>query len=126
MEYGIMVRMIRYPDFRTITRSRTLAEHTDLATDLAHTGGALLAAVDLEDGVRLLGLSIQQLDHASEIQGALAFGDDQSRDESPDESEATRRHRGDLERSVDKVRARYGNDAVLPARLMREPGDRRS
>ncbi len=112
---------VRYSDFRTITRSRTLAEHTDLATDLARTGGGLLAAVDLEDGVRLLGLSIQQLDHASERQGALTLGDD----ESPTESEATRRHRGDLERSVDQVRARYGNDAVLPARLMREPGDRR-
>jgi DNA polymerase-4 len=112
---------VRYSDFRTITRSRTLAEPTDLAADLARTGGALLAAVELEDGVRLLGLSIQQLDTASEVQEALALGDD----ESPTGTEAAREQRGELERSVDKVRARYGDDAVVPARLMRERGDRR-
>jgi len=111
---------VRYSDFRTITRSRTLAEPTDLATDLARIGGALLAAVDLEEGVRLLGLSVQQLDHTSAVQEALALGDDVS----PSGTEAARRQRGELERSVDRVRARYGNDAVLPARLVRDRGDR--
>ena len=110
---------VRYSDFRTITRSRTLAESTDLATDLARVGGALLAAVDLEEGVRLLGLSVQQLDHASEVQEALALGDDAS----PTGTEPARRQRGQVERSVDQVRARYGNDAVLPARLVQERGD---
>ncbi len=113
---------VRYSDFRTITRSRTVAEPTDLATDLARVGGALLAAVDLEEGVRLLGLSIQQLDHASSVQEALALADE----ESPTGSEAARRQRADLERSVDQVRARYGSDAVLPARLMPDRTDRHS
>jgi DNA polymerase-4 len=113
---------IRYTDFQTITRSRTLAEPTDLAADLARTGNALLAAVDLGNGVRLLGLSVQQLDHAGAIQEALLLGDDAS----PTENEGTRRQRGDLERTVDRVRARYGNDAVVPARLMPDREDRGS
>jgi DNA polymerase-4 len=110
---------IRYSDFRTITRSRTLAEPTDLAADLARTGAALLAAVDLGDGVRLLGLSIQQLDTASAVQGALGLGDEVS----PTDTEEAHRQRGDFERSIDRVRARYGDDAVVPARLMPERAD---
>ncbi|MEX2268729.1 MAG: DNA polymerase IV [Acidimicrobiia bacterium] len=105
---------IRYSDFQTITRSRTLAEPTDLAGDLARTGAALLTAVDLGSGVRLLGLSVQQLDTAGAIQEALLLGDDAS----PTESAAAHRQRSDFERSVDRVRARYGDDAVAPARLM--------
>ena len=111
---------IRYSDFRTITRARTLAEPTDLAADLARTGSALLAAVDLGDGVRLLGLSVQQLDMARAVQGALGLGNE----ESPAESDEVHRQRGDFERSVDRVRARYGDDAVLPARLMSDRPDR--
>lgn len=110
---------IRYSDFRTITRSRTLAEPTDLAADLARTGGVLLAAVEIGDGVRLLGLSMQQLDAASAVQGALGLGDEAS----PADTEAAHRQRGDFERSIDEVRARYGDDAVVPARLMPEPAD---
>jgi DNA polymerase-4 len=111
---------VRYSDFRTITRSRTLPDHTDLASDLARTGAALLAAVDLEDGVRLLGLSMQQLDRAADVQEELSLGDD----ESPRSTDAARQQRVDFERSVEQVRARYGNDAVLPARLVQEPDGR--
>jgi DNA polymerase-4 len=107
---------LRYGDFRTITRSRTVAEPTDLAGDLARVANELLAAVDIGDGLRLLGLSVQQLQEAEAIQEALSLGDHAS----PTGSEDQRRQRSDLERSVDRVRARYGDDAVLPARLVRE------
>jgi DNA polymerase-4 len=105
---------VRYGDFRTITRSRTIAEPTDLASDLARTGTELLRAVELGAGIRLLGLSMQQLSEAEAVQEAFSLGDA----ESPTGSEAARRQRGELERSVDRVRARYGEDAVVPARLM--------
>ena len=53
---------VRYAGFRTITRSRTLKEATDLAADIAAVARGLLRDVPgLTGGVRLLGVSMQQL-----------------------------------------------------------------
>jgi DNA polymerase IV len=103
---------VRYADFSTITRSRTLAEPTDLARDLARIATVLLDAVDLGEGVRLLGVSAQQLDAADAVQGALPF-DEVDGGAAID----AREERGRLERSVDAVRARFGSDAVVAARF---------
>ncbi len=103
---------VRYADFSTITRSRTLAEPTDLARELARTATVLLDAVDLGDGVRLLGVSAQQLEVADAVQGALPF-DEVDGGASID----AREERGRLERSVDAIRARFGSDAVVAARF---------
>jgi len=111
---------LRYGDFKTITRSRTIAEPTDLAADFARIGTELLRAVDLGAGLRLLGLSVSQLQEAVAVQEAFGLDDA----ESPRGSEKTRRDRGDLERSVDRVRARYGDEAVMPARLVRTRSER--
>ncbi|MFO7589609.1 MAG: DNA polymerase IV [Acidimicrobiia bacterium] len=109
---------VRYHDFRTITRSRTLAEATDLSSDVTRTALDLLDAVEVGDGVRLLGVSAQQLESATAIQRSLF----------PDDAETTpggRERRGRLERSVDAVRERFGQDAVLSARRAPRPdGDR--
>ena len=105
---------VRYHDFRTITRSRTLAESTDFSADLVHTAIELLESVEIGDGVRLIGVSAQQLESADAIQRSLF----------PDEAGATpdgREQRGRLERSVDAVRERFGPDAVLAARRVRRP-----
>ena len=102
---------VRYADFRTITRSRTLAEPTDLAADLARTGNALLAAVDLGSGVRLLGrVRAAARARALRCRTALPLG---RRQQARPRTTGARRQRGDLERSVDRVRARYGDDAVV-------------
>jgi DNA polymerase-4 len=106
---------LRYPDFRTITRSRTLSEPTDLALDLARTATALLRDVELGAGIRLLGVTAQQLEPADAVQTALAL-DEASLDEASSDG-AQREQRRRLERSVDQVRDRYGHDAVLPARF---------
>ncbi len=107
---------IRYHDFRTITRSRTLPEATDLAVDLRDTATVLLRAVDLGAGIRLLGLSMQQLEPAAVVQGALVLEEEVSVHDVDDRAQ----HRA-LERSVDQVRERYGDGSVLPARLVRSP-----
>jgi DNA polymerase-4 len=114
-----VVLKVRFADFRTITRSRTLTDPTSLAADLAATARSLLAAVDLAPGVRLLGLSAQQLRAVDSVQTALPL-DDGGHDA------GTRRRRASLEASVDLVRERFGGNAVMPARLLRTPPDPRS
>src|SRR5699024_2549361 len=52
---------VRFGDFRTITRSRTLDRPTDSARQIAQVGRALLADVDTSIGVRLLGIGIAGL-----------------------------------------------------------------
>jgi DNA polymerase-4 len=106
---------VRYSDFRTITRSRTLAEPTDVASELAGVAGALLAAVDLGRGVRLLGVSAHQLDAAAGVQVRLPLGGEHDRDD-------VRERRRAVEDSMDAVRARYGSHAVGPATLVDRDG----
>jgi len=111
---------VRFADFSTITRSKTLAEPLDCARDIARTGGALLDLVDVSAGVRLLGISVSNL---------VTTGQAPSRQLSLDEVEVPT---GWMEASmaVDAVRARFGSDAVAPATLVgaegievKRPGD---
>jgi DNA polymerase-4 len=120
---------VRFGDFTTITRSRTLAQPTDLAADVGRVARELLGSLEVGRGVRLLGISAQQLVRqeparpsgtepaprsGAEGQGTL-FADP---DDDPDEPGATaagpaeERRQAALERSVDAVRARFGPGAV--------------
>ena len=109
----------RYGDFTTITRSRTLDRRTDLAAVVGATARALLVDVDVERGLRLLGVHVSQLaPHTYDAQGVLDLGIADERsvvDDSP--------RREAVERAVDSVRARFGNAAVTPAVLVRRPED---
>jgi DNA polymerase IV len=96
---------VRFADFRTITRSRTLPAPTDLAAEIAATARALLDGVDTGEGVRLLGVSVQQL---VEAETPLALDFDAGRGDP---------RRAALERSIDGVRSRFGPESVRPARL---------
>ena len=112
---------VRYGDFRTITRSRTIAEPTDVALEIARTRCSCCGAVELGDGVRLLGSD-----------RAAARGRRRGADEPPVRRHASpapimggsaHEQRRRLEQSVDEVRDRYGDDAVVPARFA-QPGAR--
>jgi DNA polymerase-4 len=100
---------VRYADFRTITRSHTLPTPTDLALEIGDTARTLLRAVELEDGIRLLGVSVQQLDDGVAVQGRLEF-DDGAVIPSDDQRA--------LEDALDSVRERFGSDAVGSAAFM--------
>ena len=116
---------VRYAGFRTITRSRTLREPTDLAADIAAVAGALLRDVpDLEVGIRLIGVSMQQLSvpepaRQPDLFGPDLFGPDRYAEDStprpgPAPAVSPRTDRQALERTLDAVRARFGQDAVGP------------
>jgi DNA polymerase-4 len=112
---------VRFADFRTITRSRTLPAATDLAADIGTTARDLLDAVDVAEGIRLLGVSVQQL-----VDGIGGSGDGEQQALALGLDSATTPgagRRAALERSIDGVRRRYGDGSVIPARLAsgREP-----
>ena len=108
---------VRFGDFRTITRSHTLPEATDLARDIQTEVRALLDDVDCASGVRLIGVSAQQLVDGAAVQESLPFG-------TGSEVRAARSDRRALEEAVDGVRARFGDDAVGPATLLDGAGMR--
>ena len=100
---------VRFSDFTTITRSRTLHDPTDVAKDIYDTARALFDALGLERArLRLVGVRVEGLVPADEAPRQLLIG-------APDHG------RREAEVAVDAIRARFGSDAVRPARLV-EPG----
>jgi hypothetical protein len=78
----------------------------------------LLREFDVGRGVRLLGVSLSQLDAVASVQAAL----DLAGDEGSERSRRTER-RAAVERAVDEVRDRFGSRAVGPATLVEPDGD---
>jgi DNA polymerase-4 len=98
---------IRFADFSTITRSRTLAHPTDIAHDIYSTAVGLYQALGLDRArLRLVGVKVDGLIEGSRVARQLTF------DEQP---EAWRQ----AERAADRAAARFGTGAVTPASLVR-------
>jgi DNA polymerase-4 len=98
---------VRRGDFKTWTRSLSLAEPTDLAEDIVEAARRLYRErIDLRGGgVRLLGVGVSGLEHAGAGQESL-FADPES---------DRRRRFADV---TDELRARHGADALVRARLL--------
>jgi DNA polymerase IV len=95
---------VRFGDFRTITRSTSLAVPTDDAPTLLHAARSLLDQVDPAPGVRLLGLSVSGLSEGGSRQLSL---EDATR--GPGWEQASR--------TIDEIRARFGASSIGPAVL---------
>jgi DNA polymerase-4 len=93
---------VRFADFHTITRARTVASPVDSGPAVAVTALELLEQIDPSPGVRLLGVSVSNL--APEPAHQLSFDET-----GPSWSEASL--------AVDEIRRRYGHGAVGPASL---------
>lgn len=104
-----VVLKLRYSDFETITRSRTIAEPTDLGRTIYEEVSDLYAKVGRPNAaIRLVGVRAEQLLHADEVPQGLW-----------DDAEAWR----EAEDVMDAATARFGRGAVTPARLL---GSRRT
>lgn len=134
---------VRYADRRTITRSQTLASPSDSLRAIAAVAAALLDAVEVSEGVRLIGVSVSSLQRGVGSVQQLTFesfcergsgteaGRDQASPESLEEGDAARRDAWEeVEAAVNEVRARYGRSAVGSAALVgadgiavKRPGD---
>jgi DNA polymerase-4 len=108
---------VRFADFTTITRSRTLRDPTDVSREIYETARSLYDALGLQRArIRLVGVRMEGLVEGSgaPIQGLL------------DEPEQGWR---EADRAVDRASARFGAGSVRPASLIsdaerprRDPG----
>jgi DNA polymerase-4 len=104
-----VVLKVRFGDFTTVTRSTTVADPIDSGRVLWTTAKRLLDQLDPSPGVRLLGISGSGLVPAGAHQ--LRLGDDTGL-----WSEA--------DGAMDRIRARFGTDAIAPASALGARGPR--
>jgi DNA polymerase-4 len=104
-----VVIKVRFADFTTITRSRTLAERTDVAREIYVVARELYRALGLDRArLRLIGVRLEGLSDVSTSHRQLAL------DERPHGWR-------EAERAVDRAGARFGPGAVRPATLVPDP-----
>lgn len=99
---------VRFGDFRTLTRSATAPEPIDTARRIGAIARELLGALEVQGGVRLLGVSVSKLDPAGPRQLSLDATDDAAW--------------ADAEAAIDRIRARYGRGSIAPAVLASPTG----
>ena len=107
---------IRYGDWQTVTRSRTLPGPTDADAELARVAAQLLAGLEIgRRPVRLVGVTASQLigaDEPVQLELGVGTGDGRGGDRSGWEA---------LDRVADELRDRFGDRAVRLASLLDEP-----
>ncbi|GAA4353036.1 DNA polymerase IV [Angustibacter luteus] len=97
---------VRFADFTTITRARTLPQATDVAREVYATASTLYDALGLQRSrIRLVGVRVEGLQPAEQQQRQLALDD---------KPFGWR----DAERAVDRASARFGAGSVRPASLV--------
>ncbi len=101
---------VRFADFTTITRSRTLTEATDVTQQVYRTAADLFAALGLQRArIRLVGVRVEGLVPRTTVHHQLMLGE--------------REHGwSDADRAVDRATLRFGTKAVRPATLLRGGG----
>jgi DNA polymerase IV len=94
---------VKYDDFQSITRRKTLEVPTDDGQLLYREARALLSKVDLNRKIRLTGVSAQELIGHAEQLGLFAA-------EAPSKDDT-------LNQTLDKIAAKFGSRAVVTADL---------
>ncbi|MCW2833092.1 MAG: dinB [Nocardioides sp.] len=103
---------IRFADFTTITRSRTLPEATDVTVEIYRTATRLFDALGLQRArLRLVGVRVEGLVTRTSVHRQLVLGE-------PEHGWA------DADRAVDRATRRFGAVALGPASLLRTSGRR--
>jgi DNA polymerase-4 len=98
-----VVLKLKTADFKTRTRSLTLPDRTQLAEVIYRAGAPMLAKETDGTAFRLLGIGLTQL-----ADGDLA--------DPPDMLDPKATRRAEAERAMDRVRARFGAEAIIKGR----------
>ena len=107
---GLMGRTItlkvRFSNFSTITRSKTLLDPTDVAKEIYEVAKSLFEGLKLDQvRVRLVGVRVEKLVEEEQANRQLLLG----------ENEKGWR---EIDKASDKANARFGDEAIKPARLL--------
>jgi DNA polymerase IV len=97
---------VRFADFTTITRARTMRESTDVTQEIYRTAVALYDALGLQRArLRLVGVRVEGLVPRATVHRQLVLGE---------------REHGwpDADRAVDRATRRFGGAVVQPASLL--------
>jgi len=99
---------VRFADFTTITRAKTLRDPTDVAQEVYATARTLFEALGLDRArIRLVGVRVEQLVDARVAPRQLLLGE--------------RPHgRRAAEQAADRAARKYGSGAVRPGSLVRD------
>ncbi len=128
---------VRFGDFTTVSRSRTLDVPTDSGPTLRDVAWELLSGLPVSRGVRLLGLGASNLvtgDAAEQLSFDLTVRRPVEPDRSvrsgsvPGGSVPTSEDREAVDAAVDAIRRRFGSRSIGPGRLVGggpTPGSRR-
>lgn len=103
---------LKYADFTSITRSRSLPEPTDSTDIIFHTACELLNGVQLQQKVRLIGVGLSNYDKRPQQLSLL----DGSAGGQTGGKIATEKQRN-LDRAMDSLRDKFGKDAVTRGRI---------
>ncbi|WP_134738800.1 DNA polymerase IV [Nocardioides sp. 503] len=97
---------VRFADFTTLTRSRTLPEATDVTQEVYRAAVGLYDALGLQRArIRLVGVRVEGLMPRERVHRQLVLGE--------------REHGwADADRAVDRATRRFGTSAVRPASLL--------
>lgn len=105
---------VRFADFTTITRSRSLRDATDVSRDIAALARELYDALGLQRArVRLVGVRVEQLSEAASTPVQVAL-------------DAPEHGWREADRAVDRASARFGAGSVRPASLLGDRSRRQS
>ena len=102
---------VRFGDFTTITRSRTLPVATDVTQEIYRTACRLLDEQTPPGAVRLIGVRMEQLEEG------MAGGQQLLLD-------APERGWRDADQAADQARAKFGGAAIRPATLLNQRDNR--
>ncbi len=94
---------LRYDTFQTLTRRRTLTEPTQIDDTIYRIAGELLEQQDIKTGVRLLGITVSQLEPERPVECSLF---------------ANKEEKGrQLSSAMDRMRLKFGPEVLMHGRL---------
>lgn len=97
---------VRFGDFRTLTRSVTLAQPTISQAEIIRQVRTISSQISFDQGVRLLGVSLTNLSETKMVQLTLDEPESDTKQES-------------LTQAMTKIRERFGSDSLAPASLLK-------
>jgi DNA polymerase-4 len=106
---------LRHPDFTTLSRARSFDHRLVSANEIADVAISLLRDLDLSAGVRLLGVSVSNLESGEEARQLALFGDDARAG-----AGETARH-DVLDTVAHSIRERFGATSITAASAVQSP-----